>query len=571
MSAGIIHGDIKPLNALVFDGDGKRIVKLADFGDASICDNEQSLALLPKSVPWDPPEHHYRGIPYQEAKKMDIYSFGYGTARNLEQSYKWLELSGKTKEDLERQVEYARILVVPPYNNERLRELQSQFLYAVNHASEYRAAPGESISEIKAALANEVRDIGASFGDTHNMTVELERILAQTLNQYGLSEEAAPLQEDLIKRLKSRGDTDVAMKVLADLCYTYSLQDRLQLAEHHREEVAEYYTQHLGQKHMGTLGILTNLAHTQTELGHLARAEVTLTRVIAVATRVAGIEHWQTLAANSILAAVYLKQGRLTPAENLQSQVLEARVRVLGENHESTWSSMANLAVIRWAQGRYKEAEDMEIKVVALRTKLLGISHPDTLTSMYNLARSYGKNQGPETEEEMLRKVLDGRKAVLSPNHGDTITTAASLARSLQLQNKLEEAEILEAEVVQKRIEKFGRAHPSVLVSRTDLMWILHDLGKYKQAEEEQLDNITAGANEGGTKDQNVLRCMSALASMYKVRGRLQESIALYHRVLQARIDVMGKTHRDTSKTAQDIEVVTGLIQRQKEHAISRE
>lgn len=105
------------------------------------------------------------------------YHTGYGTARNLEQSYKWLELSGKTKEDLERQVEYARILVVPPYNNERLRELQSQFLYAVNHASEYRAAPGESISEIKAALANEVRDIGASFGDTHNMTVELERIL----------------------------------------------------------------------------------------------------------------------------------------------------------------------------------------------------------------------------------------------------------------------------------------------------------------------------------------------------------------------------------------------------------
>lgn len=106
MSAGIIHGDIKPLNALVFDGDGKRIVKLADFGDASICDNEQSLALLPKSVPWDPPEHHYRGIPYQEAKKMDIYSFGLLCLWVILGDYLYLSLdtsrphpSGKSSDD----------------------------------------------------------------------------------------------------------------------------------------------------------------------------------------------------------------------------------------------------------------------------------------------------------------------------------------------------------------------------------------------------------------------------------------------------------------------------------------
>ncbi|KAI4096940.1 MAG: hypothetical protein LQ344_000743 [Seirophora lacunosa] len=499
------------------------------------------------------------------------YHTGYGTVRNLEQSLKWLELSGKTKEVLERQVEYARILVIPPFRNERLRDLQSEFIVKVDHAHEYRMTPGESISEIKVALANEVRDIGASFGETHNMTVVLKRTLARILNAYGLYGEAAPLQEDLIERLKSRGDTDQAMKVLADLCHTYSLQDRLQMAEHHREEVAEYYLQHLGQEHMGTLGILTNLAHTQTELGHLTRAEATLTRVIAVSSRVAGSEHQQTLAAKSVLAAVYFKQNRLALAESLQSQILEARVRALGANHESTWYSMGNFAEIRWAQGRYDEAEEIEAKMVALRTNVLGASHPATLTSMYNLARSYGKSQGPEMEEKMLRKVLDGRKAVLSPTHRDTITTAASLARSLQVKDKLEEAEYLAAGVVQMRIEKFGKAHPSVLASRTDLMWILHDRGKYKQAEAVQLDNITAGNNERGAKDQNVLRCTSALASMYKVRGRLQESLALYHEVLQNRTDVMGRAHRDTAKTAQDIEVVKGLIRDRKEQAISCE
>ena len=76
MLSDIIHGDIKPLNALVFEHEGKRIVKLADFGDASICDNDESLTLLPKSIPWSAPEHHIRGISFLKATKMDIYSFG---------------------------------------------------------------------------------------------------------------------------------------------------------------------------------------------------------------------------------------------------------------------------------------------------------------------------------------------------------------------------------------------------------------------------------------------------------------------------------------------------------------
>lgn len=105
------------------------------------------------------------------------YHTGYGTVRNLEQSHKWLELSGRTKAELERQVEYARLLVIPPLRNKRLRDLQSEFIVEVNDAHEYRMTPGESISEIKVALANEVRDIGASFGETHNMTVVLKRIL----------------------------------------------------------------------------------------------------------------------------------------------------------------------------------------------------------------------------------------------------------------------------------------------------------------------------------------------------------------------------------------------------------
>ena len=488
------------------------------------------------------------------------YHTGYGQPRNLEQSLTWLERSGRSTNELESQMGYAKILIIPPARSSRIKKLQDQFIVEVDHAHEHRMVHGIHDLQIKAELAEEVRDIGISFGEAHMMTVTLKRTLARILNDHGIYNEAADMQETLVKFLKTSGDKDNEMKVLADLCHTYSLQDRLQLAERYRLEVADYYMKHLGEEHMGTLGILTNLAHTQVELGQWTKAKENLLHVIAVTTRTVGGEHRGTLAAKSILASVYFKQGQLAEAESLQSRILEARLKTLGEYHESTWYSMSNLAVIRWGQEHFNDAEEMELKVVELRRKFLGSNHPNTLTSMYNLALTYGKNKRLEKEELMLKQVLDTRKIIIGTEHEDTITTAASLARIYQNQRRFEEAEQLESDVVRVRSDKFGKSHPSVLASKTNLMWILHDRERLEQAEAVQIENIAAGKSERGESDVNVLKCMSALASMYKVQRRLLESFALYEQVLQIRIDFLGKNHGDTSKTARDVETVKNLL-----------
>ena len=338
------------------------------------------------------------------------YSSGYGQPRSLERSLEWLERSGKSTNELESQVNYAKTLILPPYRSLRIRELQDQFIIAVDHAHEYRIVHGADFSQIKAELAEELRDVGITFGESHMMTITLKRTLARALNDDSMYNEAANMQEGLVKLLKANGDKDNEMKVLGDLCHTYSLQNRLQVAESYRSEVTDYFTEHLGEEHLGTLQSLTNLAHTQTELGRWTEAEKNLLRVIAVKTRIAGDEHQSTLAAQSNLVAVYSKQGRLAEAERLQSQIFEARLKTLAEDHQSTWHSMSNLAVIRWSQGRFNDAEEMELKVTELRRKLLGLNHPDTLMSMHNLALTYGKNKQLEKEESMLKQVLRREK-----------------------------------------------------------------------------------------------------------------------------------------------------------------
>lgn len=66
-------------NILIFaDGAHRRTAKLSDFGYSSFIPfpEQRHLAYMPKSVPWTAPEYHHCGFTFNEAVKMDIYSFG---------------------------------------------------------------------------------------------------------------------------------------------------------------------------------------------------------------------------------------------------------------------------------------------------------------------------------------------------------------------------------------------------------------------------------------------------------------------------------------------------------------
>jgi serine/threonine protein kinase len=51
-------------------------VKVADFGYSTLATGEAGRVLLPKSRPWNAPEHHFGEFTVAEARKTDIYSFG---------------------------------------------------------------------------------------------------------------------------------------------------------------------------------------------------------------------------------------------------------------------------------------------------------------------------------------------------------------------------------------------------------------------------------------------------------------------------------------------------------------
>lgn len=77
VNIGVIHGDIKPQNVLVFKrDDGGTTFKVSDFGYSTLVAGKEGTVVLPKSRPWHAPEHHFGDFKVADAKKTDVYSFG---------------------------------------------------------------------------------------------------------------------------------------------------------------------------------------------------------------------------------------------------------------------------------------------------------------------------------------------------------------------------------------------------------------------------------------------------------------------------------------------------------------
>ena len=93
----------------------------------------------------------------------------------------WLERSGKSANELESLMDYAKILIMPPYRNQQIRKMQDQFIVIFHHAHEIRMVHGSELSRIIEELMEEVEDIRSSFGEAHMITIHLKRSVAQLM------------------------------------------------------------------------------------------------------------------------------------------------------------------------------------------------------------------------------------------------------------------------------------------------------------------------------------------------------------------------------------------------------
>ncbi|KAL4865102.1 hypothetical protein BDV12DRAFT_200486 [Aspergillus spectabilis] len=126
------------------------------------------------------------------------------------------------------------------------------------------------------------------------------------------------------------------------------------------------------------------------------------------------------------------------------------------------------------------------------------------------------------------------------------LSSMADLAETYYGQGRWKEAEELEVQVQETCIRVLGPEHPDTLSSMTTLACIYGDQGRWKEAEELDVQVQEIRNRVLGPEHPHTLLSMANLACTYRVQGRWKEAEKLEVQVQEIRNRVLGPEHPDT-------------------------
>ena len=239
-----------------------------------------------------------------------------------------------------------------------------------------------------------------------------------------------------------------------------------------------------------------------------------------------------TLKCKTFLADILREQGRLFEAEQLGTAVLTQREAGNdGQPHRSpdTIESIASLASTLYDANKWDEAMTLFKKALLASQIVFGDKHPRTLTAMSNLACACRETDLAEAEALdhatllIKREILDDG----ARHHYSTVTSMANLALTYSRQHRWQEAEKLELQVLEARMEHGNLKHPAVLTAMSNLAMTYHSQGRYEVAEELQVKVVRGRREVLGPTHRLTIEVIDMLADTYASLGRHSESESL--------------------------------------------
>ncbi|KAL9614861.1 MAG: hypothetical protein Q9167_000694 [Letrouitia subvulpina] len=268
-----------------------------------------------------------------------------------------------------------------------------------------------------------------------------------------------------------------ARRITLFLAGTHGLQMRTNKAAELQQEVFEACKDYLGPNHPETLKVMNTLGASRRFQGRFSESRALLEKAIAGMTTTLGPEHEDTLQATDDLGRLMWMYNDYPKARELHGKAVDGMTRVLGPLHEKTLIAKENFAMAHLSfEGEvlvHGPALDLMVEVLEERKQRFGKEHPWTLYAIDNLARVKSGLGNHVEAERLLLTALPIARRNLGDNHFGTLAGTAHLAQVLVRQGRLDEAEDMFTDVIQRqRYESSARddgEHPD----RIGAMWLL--------------------------------------------------------------------------------------------------
>ncbi|MEM1270117.1 MAG: tetratricopeptide repeat protein, partial [Bacteroidota bacterium] len=205
---------------------------------------------------------------------------------------------------------------------------------------------------------------------------------------------------------------------------------------------------------------LTQLGYALSEGGALeAGLEVEL-QALEVERALAGTDSTQGISTmyNNI-ATSYYTLGEFEKADSLYRRALAIDEHRLPDHHSTLAKAYGSLGSTNSVLGRYDEAVEFYRKAVEVLAR--GDTTAQYVTNvLYSLANTELAMGDFDAAQRTFDRLLAGRRLLLGPDHPNTLMTEGAYGGLMFEQGKIQEAKAWFEDVLQRKAEVFGTAHP---------------------------------------------------------------------------------------------------------------
>jgi tetratricopeptide (TPR) repeat protein len=167
--------------------------------------------------------------------------------------------------------------------------------------------------------------------------------------------------------------------------------------------------------------------------------------------------------------------------------------------------------------------------------------------TLLNSASLYDVTQGQyDVALDKCTKALTIRETLLGAEHPSTLTSKANLASTYRNQGRWKEAEELEVQVMETSSRVLGAEHPSTLTRIANLASTFWNQGRWKETEVLQVQVMETRKRVLGTEHPDTLTSIANLALTFWNQGRWKEAEVLQVQVMETSSRVLGTEHPDT-------------------------
>lgn len=230
-------------------------------------------------------------------------------------------------------------------------------------------------------------------------------------------------------------------------------------------------------------------------------------------TEYLGEKNVETMTSTGLLGwflEIYDEDPKAVP---ILKRLVELRQDILGIDDPRTTDATSDLAAAIARTGNLVESEAMQREAMIRSEAQLGRRHTDTLNCMGHLARVLHNQDSPEKKAEALRlkrEVYTIRLEIMGPNNMDVLIEGCDLASMLgDREDTYEESYALSRDIIQEKMDIFGKDHPVTLVAVNNFGLLLYRMKKHKEFKDlyvKVLEEMNDGPRQNSAVTQKLRR-----------------------------------------------------------------